>query len=216
MAEQERQDRDELLAAIEATRAHTPPTFREVVVNIGPPYLEFSAGLVPETYARDAVEHPDGIALYEHSDMQVVMATRVRTGPRGPYLLLIIGDLDGGTLAIRCAFRLDPDEDERATLAADPSRAFAWFLERFGGDFMSRGRRVRFLPAVVISGQPRNMGEYTQMLGEAIAPLKPDRGESAIVAFHSKAESGRVLVAWPFIVIEDVYTEEVRRRRGGG
>lgn len=206
---------DELVQAIDAARVDTDEArVTGLEMQVSDDYATASADLVRPQHALETLRQPDGVATYEYSGSRLVIATRRIVTRRGSYVMLVLADGSDDSLEVRAAYRLYADGDE-ARVVEDPSQAFAWLLIRYGVDFTNEGRRVRFLPAIVVDANPpRNMGEFEEVIATALPWILPgDEGELFASIRAMVRSTGQTVIAWPFAILIDRYKAEVRPRR---
>jgi hypothetical protein len=114
--------------------------------------------------------------------------------------------------------RLYADSDEELSrFVASPSYAFATVLDRYCLDYTAEGKRVRFVPVVLIPREkfPKGMaaGDVIQAIWDALETGEESQSFQGHFMLPDGDEPARLL--WPFVIATDRYQADVRRFRRG-
>jgi hypothetical protein len=209
-----RQTADEIVAALEATRAADPPAGPYVRVPAAR-YTSMTHDVLRQAHAHDTVLRPDAAASFEQSVATLHLWSR--KGPDGgPWVALAtsVTRVEQG-IVVDAGFRVPADSPEHAAeLAMDPARALATLLIRFGLSYYSENRRVYLTPLHVTSlaGQLEDLGpdQFARAVG---LETPPDGSAVAVNVAVARSRDGLTRLAWLFVLDLTRYAAEARPRR---
>lgn len=177
-------------------------------------YRSMSHDVLRQSHAHDAAERPDGAARYESGGGALNLWTR--RGPSGaPWVALVtsVNRTRKGIL-LNAGYRVPADSTEdAAALAADPARALATLITRYGVSFYSGRRRVYFLPEhlVPLTAPLETLGPdaFARAVG---LETPPDGAKVAVNVAVSPGEDGATRFSWFYVLDLTRYEEDARPR----
>ena len=210
MAHQSVDDIVDLLEAVRADDAPPGPFARATPEA----YRSMSHDVLRQTHAHDAAERPDGAARFEGAGPDLDLWTR--RGPDGaPWLALAtsVTRTRKGIL-LNAGYRvLTTSTEEAAALAADPARALATLITRYGISFYSGRRRVYFLPEhlVPLDAPLATLGPdaFARAVG---LETPPDGAQVAVNVAVSPGDQGVTRFSWFFVLDLTRYERDARPR----
>lgn len=210
MANQTAEEIVALLAPLRAADAPVGP-----VVRAAPEaYRAMSHDVLRQSHAHDAVERPTASASFVQDDRAMHLWTR--QGPGGaPWVALALSVTRNRAGAVlNAGYRVVADgPGDAAALAADPARALATLVTRFGVSFYTGRKRVYLMPEhlVGIEGRLDALGpdEFARAVG---LETPPDGAKVAVNVVVSPAEGGATRLSWFFVLDLTRYESESRPR----
>jgi hypothetical protein len=208
------QTADEIVELLEPLRAAAGP--EGPLVRAAPEaYRAMSHDVLRQSHAHGAAERPTAAASFAQGDRAMHLWTR-----RGPddaawvALALSVTRNRAGSV-LNAGYRVIADgPDEAAALAADPARALATLVTRFGVSFYTGRKRVYLMPEhlVEIEGRLDALGpdQFARAVG---LETPPDGSKVAVNVVVSPAEGGATRLSW-FFVLDLTRYEDASRPRG--
>lgn len=210
----EHQTVDEIAELLEAVRAEGAP--QGPYVRTSPEaYRSMSHDVLRQSHAHDAADRPRASARYRQGEREMSLWTR--QGPEeAPWVALVtsVTRVRRG-IVVNAGYRVGAESPEAAAaLAADPGRAFATLVNRFGVSFYTGRRRVYFAPEhlIPLDGKLESLGP--EAFARAVGLEEPPVGAKvAVNVAVSQAEPGITRLSW-FFVLDLVRYEAETRPRG--
>lgn len=216
---------DELLSAIEAAETESPDGFSGVPFDVqGSATFDLQASdvVVRPNVAVAAMQNPDAtIQVYAWGDALIFHGCRLTSEATPPFVLFTYGHVANNSRFVDGALRIyDESEKQLQQIASNPSLAFATILGRYGIDYDASGKRVRFVPVVVI---PAGLIDMTQPpTFERVWPVIALKlnieipAEEMISNMNMRlTPEGEIQLVWPFALDIHAYTADVRRFKSG-
>lgn len=204
---------DEIVAVLDATRAHEPPAGPYVRVPAAR-YRVMSHDVLRQTHAHDAVQRPDASATYTQAFGDLRLWTRRPPGQRWVALATSVNRIEQG-IVIDAGYRVAADSDDHAAaLAADPARALGTLLTRYGLSYLSERTRVFVTPLHVatLAAPLQELGpdQFARAVG---LQTPPDGSQVAVNVRVSRSRDGVSRLAWLFVIDLTRYEADSRAAR---
>lgn len=204
---------DEIVAALEATRAEEPPAGPYVRVPAAR-YRMMSHDVLRQAHAHDAVERPDASATYTQAFGDMHLWTRRPTSAPWVALATSVNRIEQG-IVIDAGYRVAADSDEHAAaLAADPARALGTLLTRYGLSYFSERKRVFVTPLHVatLAAPLEELGadQFARAVG---LQTPPDGSQVAVNVKVSRSRDGVSRLSWLFVIDLGRYEADAKADR---
>lgn len=191
---------DEIVAALDATRAEEPPSGPYVRVPAAR-YRVMTHDVLRQTHAHDAVQRPDAAATYEQAFGNLHLWTRRPPKAQWVALATSVTRIEQG-IVIDAGYRVAADSAAHAdALAADPARALGTLLTRYGLSYFSERKRVYITPLHVatLAAPLEELGadQFARAVG---LQTPPDGSQVAVNVSLSRSRDGVSRLAWLFVI----------------
>jgi hypothetical protein len=157
--------------------------------------------VVRPAHIREVFAAADGVAVLRHQDVEMVVLTK-HIKVSKPFCWVVTANRVQEQWMVAQALRLYGDEGDLARWAKESIEAFAEALERWGIDFESKVRPVRFLPFRQVQAAPQNTKAIVSALG--ITP------EHSFTMTQMLKVSGDTTLAWVYFIDQAAYAAALR------
>ena len=210
MAHQSVDDITQLLGAARTDRVPDGPFARATPEG----YRSMSHDVLRQTHAHDAAERPDGAACYAGAGAVLNLWTRRAPGG-APWVALVTSvTRNRKGIILNAGYRVLVDSaQEAAALAADPARALATLITRYGVSFYTGRRRVYFLPEHLVALDAPLASLGPDAFARAVGlETPPDGSQVAVNVAVSAGDEGVTRFSWFFVLDLTRYEQETRQR----
>ena len=207
------QTADEIVELLEPLRSPAGP--EGPVVRAAPDaYRAMSHEVLRQSHAHEAVERPAASASFVQDGRAMHLWTRQGPGGAAWVALALSVTRNRAGSVLNAGYRVVADGPaEAAALAADPARALATLVTRFGVSFYTGRRRVYLMPEHLVEIEGRLDALGPDAFARAVGlETPPDGSKVAVNVVVSPADGGATRLSWFFVLDLTRYENESRPR----
>ena len=178
-------------------------------------YSQMTHDVLRQTHAHQTAERPDASARYEYGATSLYLWSK--SAPDGaPWTALVTSVRRGDRgIMIEAGYRVPADSAEHAAaLAAEPGRALATLLARYGLSLYDGRQRVLLAPQLVVNlpGPLRSLGP--DRFARAVGLQEPPPGaQVAVNTVSYEGRDGATRLSWLWVLDLAAYERDAKARR---